>query len=90
MSGKEAKPLSLNATLRDLALLRVSEVDLSSTLPAPLTPTTGTTDSTLTRSYEFVAEARAAMKLHNKGDVEKAGAMVDSVRQNAEQLERAL
>ncbi|KAJ7048177.1 hypothetical protein C8F01DRAFT_1268287 [Mycena amicta] len=78
MSGKEAKPLSLNATLRDLALLRVSEVDLSSTLPAPLTPTTGTTDSTLTRSYEFVAEARAAMKLHNKGDVEKAGAMVDS------------
>ncbi|KAF8908800.1 hypothetical protein CPB85DRAFT_1435914 [Mucidula mucida] len=47
-SSKDAKPLPLSATLRDLAVLRVSGLDLSSLVPTPAT---------------FIQAARSAIKV---------------------------
>ncbi|KAF7315316.1 ABC transporter protein [Mycena indigotica] len=74
MNNKDAKPFPLDTSLRDLALIRVSELDVASLIPTnPGTMTSGVidVDSTVAKSYEFVAEARAAIKLrgHKIGSV---------------------
>lgn len=94
MSSKDAKPLSLAATLRDLALLRAqSGLDLASLLPAPPTQTPltpDTTDSTVERSHEFVQQARTAIRIHNRGDVENVGSGVEAIRVKVEELSKGL
>ncbi|KAJ7497119.1 hypothetical protein FB451DRAFT_217249 [Mycena latifolia] len=87
------KPLSLSATLRDLALLRASGLDVASLVPslatqAPLTPNAA--DSTVERSYEFVQQARTAIKIYNRGDVENVGSAVETVRTKVEELSKGL
>ncbi|KAI0266982.1 hypothetical protein BC834DRAFT_791328, partial [Gloeopeniophorella convolvens] len=89
-------PLSLEDTLRDLAILRASDVDLSailaSTAPgsvptsAPSTDTPTKVDESVARSYEFVREARAAIKIKNRGDAEAQGERVDDVRNKLEDV----
>lgn len=82
-------PLPLEDTLRDLALIRAFEVDLASVLtssnPAQSTPSTasstsGAVDESVTRSYEFAKAAREAMRIQNRGAVDKQGERVEEVR----------
>jgi hypothetical protein len=93
--SKDVKPLALSATLRDLALLRVSGLDVASlipTLPTQSTtkPGTGTTDATVEQSYEFVQQTRTAIKIHNRGEVENVGSDVEAVRTKVEELSNGL
>ncbi|GLB37258.1 hypothetical protein LshimejAT787_0403090 [Lyophyllum shimeji] len=71
--AKDAKPLALADTLRDLALLRVSGLDVSALLPStPVSPNdtlAGPVDDSVTMSYLFAQEARTVLKIHNRADV---------------------
>ena len=90
----KANPLPLNETLRDLALLRSCDVDLSSLLPKDANATTPTqqsdADTTVERSYEFVREARAALKILNRDEVEKQGGRVESIRSTLDDVAQGL
>ncbi|KAJ7647505.1 hypothetical protein FB45DRAFT_200775 [Roridomyces roridus] len=90
--AKDDKPLSLGATLRDLALLRASDIDLAPLLPTATQPTSTTDaiDLTVEQSFEFVRQARAAIKIQYNGDVEKAETSVEAVRAKVEELSRGL
>ncbi|GAV99181.1 hypothetical protein LENED_000621 [Lentinula edodes] len=71
-SKKESKSFALPDVLRDLALLRVSQVRLDSLVPTfPISPSRNAElDSDLEKSYQFTKEARAAIRLRNAGKVE--------------------
>ncbi|KAJ6593695.1 hypothetical protein B0H19DRAFT_918492 [Mycena capillaripes] len=92
--SKDVKPLALSATLQDLALLRVSGLDVASLVPTQPThspkPDTVATDATVKQSYEFVQEARMAIKIHNRGEVENVGFGVEAVRTKVEELSEGL
>ncbi|KAJ7179548.1 hypothetical protein C8R46DRAFT_1074056 [Mycena filopes] len=92
--SKDGKPLALSATLRDLALLRVSGLDVASLLPPASTTQTPSSDAvseaTVARSYEFVQHARTAIKIYNHGDTEKVGGDVDAIRSRVEELSKGL
>jgi len=89
------KPFPLGNTLRDLALLRGSEVDVGALAPQA-TPTTSinashaTNDSrfgaAVEESYDFVREARMALKIQNRGGVVSQGERVEEVRNKLEEL----
>jgi len=96
-----AKPLPLNDTLRDLALFRASDVDLSLLLPQQPVDLVerdqilGRQDVDdlgfwLDRSHEFVREAKAVIRLHNQGLVETNGERVDGVRSELENMLKGL
>ncbi|KAJ3896432.1 hypothetical protein GG344DRAFT_72263 [Lentinula edodes] len=81
-SKKESKSFALPDVLRDLALLRVSQVRLDSLVPTfPISPSRNAElDSDLEKSYQFTKEARAAIRLRNAGKVEdEAGRLEASV-----------
>jgi hypothetical protein len=89
------KPLPLSSTLRDLALLRASDIDLTSLLPPKPTPSSEPdfvakvdVDDSVRRSYEFAREARAAVKILNNGEVDREGARLETGVRN--QLEDVL
>ena len=102
---KDASPLALEDTLRDLAILRASSVDLAAVLAtsahtvAPL-PTTlaacnmteeaAAMDASVLRSYEFAHAARAAIKIRNRGDVEAQVERVNEVRDKLEDVAAGL
>ncbi|KAL4248024.1 hypothetical protein ABKN59_002402 [Abortiporus biennis] len=96
MAEKHSKPnpLPMSETLRDLAMLRVSEIDFSSLLPSDentmdtssQTDQDKKVDDIVEKSFEFVKEARAAIKIQNRGDVEKEGAKVEVVRSRLEDV----
>lgn len=98
---KDAAPLALEDTLRDLAILRASSVDLAAVLassahngpPLSTTTVTGNTtdeaaaiDVSVFRSYEFSRAARAAIKIRNRGDVEAQVERVNDVRDKLEDV----
>ncbi|TFK25499.1 hypothetical protein FA15DRAFT_703605 [Coprinopsis marcescibilis] len=91
-SGKKAKetgkPLPLSETLRDLALLRTSDVDLAALLPSEYTKGEGNDkgDAAVKESSEFIAETRNAVKLHDRGSVEVQGKQLDEIRRKYEEL----
>lgn len=97
-SKLKAKPLPLSGTLRDLALLRVSDLDLSSFLPASTgtqqtsSEDTNTKDieSSVLSSYKLATEARMAIKILNRGDVDAQGAKVEQVRNQLEDVLKGL
>jgi hypothetical protein len=95
------KPLALSDTLRDLALLRVSDVNLSTLLPATSSDSAqaatssddtdrAAVDSSVSRSYEFATEARKAIKILNRGDVESQGTKIENVRRQLEDVLKGL
>ncbi|KAJ7078900.1 hypothetical protein B0H15DRAFT_788435 [Mycena belliarum] len=88
----DAKPLPLSGTLRDLALLRASGLDISSLVRTSLETQTpqSTADSTVERSYELVQQARAAIKIYNRGDVDNVGSGVEAIRTKVEELSKGL
>jgi hypothetical protein len=98
LKNASAKPLPLNDTLRDLALFRASDVDLSLLLPQqrmePDQPS-GRQDGDdlgfwLDRSHEFVREAKAVIRMQNRGLVETNGERVDGVRGELENMLKSL
>ena len=95
-------PLPLSDTLRDLALLKASDLDFASVLAesepsstqssntAPENPVTDDVRDSVQRSYEFVSEARAALKILNRNEVDKEGLRVDEVRGRLEDVLQGL
>ena len=89
---KDTPPLAFEDTLRDLAILRASNVDLAAVLASNTTlPTTSSADATeedvsVSRSYEFARAARAAIKIRNRGDVEAQVERVNDVRDKLEDV----
>ena len=80
-----SNPLPLEDTLRDLALLRACDIDLSSLVPDPQSRAregSANTDveTSVDRSYEFVKQGRAALKILNREEVEKQGNKIEDVR----------
>jgi len=101
MSPKDSKPLPLSDTLRDLALLRVSDINLSSLLSTSSIEQPPSSESkvddgcaaveaSVERSYEFVREARSAVRMHSRGDVDTLGDTVNDVRCRIEEVLRGL
>lgn len=99
--SQNLKPLPLSDTLRDLALLRASELDLSSLLPSTSygsTPVAKNTsrvsavdiDASVERSYDFARESRMALKIHNRGDAETQGERVEDVRSKLDDVLKGL
>ena len=88
----KTNPLPLNDTLRDLALLRACDVDFTNLLPTDESATRekSTIDDSVDRSYEFVREARAALKVLNRGEVDQQGARVENIRGSLEDVMQGL
>lgn len=85
--ASKGTPLPLHDTLRDLALLRASSVDLSGLIAnsddtassqAPR-EVEGVEESTI-QSYAFVREMRTALRMHNSGEVQKQATKIDKVQ----------
>ena len=93
-SNAKPNPLPFNETLRDLALLRASDIDFSSVLPSKAVEDRSVVDqevdATLQRSYEFVKESRAAIKVLNRGDVDTQGSRVEDLRSRLEDVLQGL
>ena len=94
MSTK-TNPLPLKETLRDLALLRSCDVDLSALIPTSASEATpanerSEADATVERSYEFVKEARAALKILNREEVVKQGGRVEDIRSTLDDVAQGL
>lgn len=74
-------PLPLEDTLRDLALLRASELDLSVLVQEG---TSNEAPGDVERSYAFAREARAVIRMDNRCEVEKQGERLEGVRSTVE------
>lgn len=92
MSSTKPNPLPLGDVLRDLAVLRASDVDLSdgSTFPdaesADGADRADGTQQSVQQSYQFVKEARDALKVHQRGDLDKQGDRLDTLRGKLEEV----
>ena len=98
----DSKPLPLEATLHDLAILRASDIDLSKCIPnaSDSNIPDGSSDSSshrpggatnerdrlLDQSYEYVKEGRSAIRLLHRGDVDVQGSRGDSIRETLEDI----
>ncbi|KAK0437512.1 hypothetical protein EV421DRAFT_1714940 [Armillaria borealis] len=91
-STKDSKPLPLSDTLHDLALLRVSGVDLSDLVPSSSDATSADTDVGLSvqRSHDFIQSARSALELRDTETVDAEGKRLDAVRIQLDELSRGL
>jgi hypothetical protein len=86
MATTKTKPFPLGNTLRDLALLRASEIDISGLLPTTMNTNHATFDGAVEESYELVREARKALKIQNGCSVGRQGERVEEVRNKLEEL----
>lgn len=94
MSSK-ANLLPLSETLRDLALLRASDLDLASLLPKTSNSASSTNkgneiDTSVNISFDFASEARQAIRIMNRGDIDTQGGKVEIVRSGLEDLLQGL
>lgn len=88
-----SKPLPLSDILRDLAVLRSSGRGIPELFKIPAMNDTkaeegsaSRVDSSVSLSYEYVKESRAAIRLHNSGKLEMQGAKVEEARSKYEAL----
>ncbi|KAG2015931.1 hypothetical protein CC2G_009150 [Coprinopsis cinerea AmutBmut pab1-1] len=90
--AKDIKALPLSETLRDLALLRASEVDLAGLLPGEAAHEAGNDkgDEAVKTSSEFIAETRKALKVQDRGELETQGQKLEEVRLQYEELSAGL
>ncbi|KAI5123874.1 hypothetical protein M0805_005691 [Coniferiporia weirii] len=97
MSSKtgDAKPLPLSDTLHDLAVLRASDINLTACLAPEAaarpdsSPSTNMPDEQtqlVQRSFDYVRDARAAMAILQRGEVDAQGARVNQVRGGLEDI----
>ncbi|KAI6129412.1 hypothetical protein EDD16DRAFT_1823933 [Pisolithus croceorrhizus] len=92
MPVDKSKPLALADTLHDLALIRASDVDLSTLIPdgnTNVTEDTGVLKS-VELSHEFVAETRAALRAYNSGDMQRKNVEIQRAQSQLEELLRGL
>ncbi|KAK0455396.1 uncharacterized protein EV420DRAFT_566891 [Desarmillaria tabescens] len=91
-STKDTRPLPLSDTLHDLALLRVSSVDLSVLVPSSSDTTSTDADVSLSvqRSHDYIQSARSALKLQDMGVVDAEGKRLDALRIQIDELSRGL
>ncbi|KAI0344785.1 hypothetical protein BDW22DRAFT_1326331 [Trametopsis cervina] len=94
--ASKPSPLPLSETLRDLALLRSCDIDLSALVPQQTSSLTTRTEEgravevVVTQSYEFVQNARTALKMLNQNKAEKQGARVEDIRSALDDVSRGL
>ena len=91
-SSNKPNPLPLADVLRDLAVLRASDVDLADGIPFPEAESAdsanevdGTQDS-VQQSYQFVREAREALKVQQRGDLDRQGDTLEVLHSKLEEL----
>ena len=84
----KSQSLPLSVTLRDLAVLRASDVDFSSVLDTEIV--NDSRQESLQRSQEFVKDARSALRIANNESVERQGSRVEELRALGEQALLAL
>ncbi|KAG1785562.1 uncharacterized protein HD556DRAFT_1421866 [Suillus plorans] len=78
-------PLPLHDTLRDLALLRASSVDLSGliaddTMSSQASKEAEGVEESTIQSYAFVREVRTALRMHNSGEAQKQATRIEKVQ----------
>lgn len=78
--------LPLADTLRDLALLRASDLDVASILAREDTQCSPHPSNTFDGSREFIHICRRVLKLHDSGGVDIQGEKVEVVRNKLEGL----
>ena len=85
---KNEKPLQLADTLHDLAILRASDIDLLNLLPKipRQSSAEAEADEYVDKSYEFIREARAAIRIADSDKVDIQGAKIDSIRSEMESI----
>lgn len=98
--SQDQKPLPLSDTLRDLAVLRASDIDLSEFLLPEEAGDSNSKDPQssghdeqlrfVELSYDLVKEARAAIRILNRGDVDEQGTKIDDVRGGLEEIVNGL
>lgn len=92
MSSNKPNPLPLGKVLRDLAILRASNVNLSdgTTFPdaesADSANSVDGTQQSVQQSYQFVKETREALRVHQRGDLDKQGDELDILRSKLEEV----
>ncbi|KAK1229171.1 hypothetical protein PQX77_007743 [Marasmius sp. AFHP31] len=70
---KQAQSFPLKDVLRDLAVLRVSDIELATLLPSPAIqtdPEPSQSSAELQRSYEYVQNARAVIRIKDRGTLD--------------------
>ncbi|KAF9652998.1 hypothetical protein BDM02DRAFT_3183324 [Thelephora ganbajun] len=93
MSSSKPNPLPLGDVLRDLAVLRASDVDLSDGTSFPDAESADSangadgTQKSVQQSYQFVREAREALKVYQRGDLDKQGDKLDILRSKLGELQ---
>jgi hypothetical protein len=86
----------MSNTLHDLALLRVSDFDLSTPLSSRALPAESRSsdqpevDASVELSYAFTEEARKALKVLNTAAVDAQGSKVDQSRAELEEALQAM
>ncbi|KAI6044650.1 hypothetical protein EDC04DRAFT_2641445 [Pisolithus marmoratus] len=92
MPADRSKPLALADTLRDLALLRASNVDLSDLIPDRNMSVTEDPEvlKSVESSHEFVAETRTALRVYNSGDMQRKNVEIQRAQVQLEELLRGL
>ncbi|KAJ8077038.1 hypothetical protein PM082_001461 [Marasmius tenuissimus] len=88
---KQAQSFPLKDVLRDLAVLRVSDIELATLLPSTTTqidsePSQTTTE--LQQSYEYVQNARAVIRIRDRGTLDSE--VSDPLEKSRNTLEEAL
>ena len=89
---KPDKPFALPDTLRDLALIRASDIDLSILLPNENRRASDEPEvsKSITQSHEFVGETRAALRAYSSGDLQKKNVEIQRVQTELEEVLRGL
>lgn len=97
----DSKPFPLSDTLHDLAVLRASDIDLAAylrpnasgqgmkakpALSSGLSSEDSEREQLVAKSFDYVREGRAAIRLLHRGDVDNQGARVDKVRGELEDI----
>ncbi|KAF8891692.1 hypothetical protein BD779DRAFT_1670670 [Infundibulicybe gibba] len=83
--GKNSKPLSLANTLNDLALIRSLNITLP-VQPHVANQDSESLDASLAKSQEFIYNTRQAMKIVDRGEVEREGERVELARNQLDEL----
>ena len=88
-----SKPLPLSDVLRDLAVLQSSGCGIPELFKTPVMNDTqaeegsiSRVDSSVSLSYEYVKESRAAIRLHDSGKLEVQGTKIEGARSKYEGL----
>jgi hypothetical protein len=87
--ANKPNPLPLEETLRDLAILRAADVDLSGLVTQTASPVDSEQSDeykSVMQSHEFVKETRDVIRSHNRGEVEKQGERVEELRSKLEDV----